>query len=158
MRSNDPYNKLVSAAQLEMIRLISGQFLIPLPSEDEISNGSGFFSQQVRGEIEHRQDIEVVAGAIECKTWMVPDGSQPHESTQNPRMTFEITAVYFVSFKIPGKHNKTDVKAFFSRTAPFAVWPYFRAHVAMIAAESGARLHPLPMLSILPSERPVDSN
>ena len=44
-----------------------------------------------------------------------------------------------------GEGERDSVKTFFERMAPLACWPYFRSHVANVAAEAGISIPVVPI-------------
>ena len=62
----------------------------------------------------------------------------------------KVTAKYFVSYQVSGGCDQDTADMFLDRVARLAAYPYFRALVGSLLAQSGAQMPPLPIMSFQP--------
>ena len=101
-------------------------------------------------------DDGLMLGKVRCRLW-VPVGAQnegPNSEDQEKDVVeaaniLECEANFVVAFKLEHPVSNVDATRFFESTAGFAVWPYFRSHIASMAAQSRVNLAPLPLKTLL---------
>lgn len=138
----DDYTKAVERASLERISLRENAFRVSADYRKHLKDADRFIDQTV-----HSPHFEkgLLIGTIECRVWMRKNGDKAEEGAELEGSIFSIESRYVVVFKVPGEHSAETVEAFFDRVGPFSVWPYFRTHVAHIAAEAGIDVPILPI-------------
>lgn len=145
------YARVVEDATLENIRLVSSSFKISPKFREDDHEVKRFIDQEVKG-VDFDQAAGALVGMVRCRCWM---GSDPKTGTGSTEVSSEtdpqkaslltINAQYVLLFKISGEHGSDSIATFFHRVGPISVWPYFRAHVAAIAAEGNVDIPVLPI-------------
>jgi hypothetical protein len=149
------YQETVDQASLERISLRSSAFQLRLDEYRQNEKDAARFIDQEVSEPHFDEESKVLVGTVDCRVWMgKPDQSGRDKEELFAESFFSVEASYAVIFRIPGDHSVETLHAFFIRMAPFSVWPYFRAHVAAIAAEANLRIPIIPIKKLF---RPVAS-
>jgi uncharacterized protein YndB with AHSA1/START domain len=71
-------------------------------------------------------------------------------SRRRRRRVLHVSARYFVSYRVEGGCDQRLAEMFMDRVGKLAAYPYFRALVASLAAQAGAQVPTLPILSFRP--------
>lgn len=141
---------LVDSASLENVSLIESSFNSVVAihtrrrdgvdrSVDAVVDESNVAKERLIGEVECSVHVMRKAGNLTG----VPGGPA------TGAVVFSLGAVYAVAFQISGRHDKETIDGFFGRMAPFTVWPYFRAHVAITAAAADVEVPILPLRKLV---------
>ncbi|MEQ1707488.1 MAG: hypothetical protein ABL864_04070 [Terricaulis sp.] len=147
--ASDAYNKVVERASLENIVLTSSSFNVSHEFHAEEENADRFIDQMA-SRPHFDEHSKLLMGEVRCRVWMNKATDSVRDGEKTPGQVFgdsifSIEAKYGVVFKMPGEHNRDTLDTFFERMAPFSTWPYFRGHVAQVAAESGIDFPILPI-------------
>lgn len=145
---SDAYNNVVEHASLENILLTSSVFDLRHDFYDEEESIDRFIDQATSAPHFDEQS-RFLMGSVQCRVWMnkqadnISERRLPEEAFADSILS--VTATYSLIFAVPGEHDSETLSTFFRRMAPFSVWPYFRVHVAQVAAESGIKIPILPI-------------
>ncbi len=71
-------------------------------------------------------------------------------SRRRRKRVLHVSAKYFLSYRIEGGCDQRTAELFMDRVGKLAAYPYFRALVASLAAQAGAQVPTLPILSFQP--------
>lgn len=170
MKNADEYGKVVADAQLKAIRLISSSFHVTPAFRAQAKNLRRSIRQDVKGS-HYDEAAGTLIGTVSCECWMGPkqeDASKdvapppapkdvaPLPAPESDRQ-FSVQAEYVILFELSTQHDTDIAEAFFSRIAPISVWPYFRVHVASMAAEGGVNIPVLPIKKLLHRVKSADN-
>lgn len=131
------YASIATKARLESVKLVHSSFdLAPAQSEEEtlrLQIATRWIDES------YEQELGRIGGICEWAFLGV------REQETEPRM--RIVARYGVQYSRVGE--EPDVASAFLRdVGRMAVYPYFRAHVAVLASEAAMMLPPLPSINI----------
>lgn len=71
-------------------------------------------------------------------------------SRRRRKRVLHVSAKYFISYRVEGGCDQRMAELFMDRVGKLAAYPYFRALVASLAAQAGAQVPTLPILSFKP--------
>jgi hypothetical protein len=147
------YNEAVKEAKLLDIRLTESSWTFDLSMLGDMQQLKKYTDQSIAGEPHYSPDSGRLIGEVLCNLLIKPseasgDPGADTQSTTGQNAVF-CKAAYIVVFDVPKTFTSDDAKKFFESTAKFAVWPYFRSHVANLAAQSRLELPPLPLTTLL---------
>lgn len=71
-------------------------------------------------------------------------------SRRKRRRVINVSARYFVSYRVEGGCDLRMAELFMDRVGKLAAYPYFRALVASLVAQAGAQVPTLPILTFQP--------
>lgn len=134
------YNALVGRATLTNIRLTEAKFDI---KPEALATQPDAWRKDVRAE-----PVEVFADAETGRLY----GSFLFELTCRHRRKNVMTcsARYLVSYRVHGGCEPEIGELFVERVGKVVVYPYFRATVAQLTAQSAVQMPPLPIISLAP--------
>lgn len=150
---DEKYNGVIDRARLMEVVLTSSEFSVSHNFADEKEASDKFIDEDVM-DLHYDPAEEMVFGYVQCRVWMnrasdnAPE-TKPSLEEAIDKSVFSVQATYFVAVNVEGTHDEGDVKAFFERTGPFVAWPYFRAHVAQLAAAANYEIPILPIKRVL---------
>jgi hypothetical protein len=151
--SKNEYNEAVARAELIDLRLIGSSWSIDLSLLDEIEQLEKQIDQAIVGDPHFDKENGMLMGQVMCQLSIPSNGaekgSENDESEEELDKVVACNATYVVVFRVPQTLSINDATKFFASTSSFAVWPYFRTHVANLAAESRIELPPLPLKTLL---------
>ncbi len=149
---NGGFNNAVQQASLLNLVMTQSSFEVTHELHEHKVAAPKFITQTVLGS-PVLDDDAVLMGSVRCRVWMnkADDVAEPKPEGDDAfdRGIFKIEALYGVLFKLPGEFDEQTLDTFFNRMAPLATWPYFRTHVAHIAAEAGLDIPILPIKKLL---------
>jgi hypothetical protein len=140
-RARDEYNAVVASAQLgdiKMIRLkfdIKPKFFQVIVQDDPTPTPSSQFDSKFEN-LSYNPDDGFLGAQIFWSARMMQGRSK----------LFSIDALYVITYEDVAKVGEEHAFAFIKRVGKFATYPYYRALVSRISAESGLNLPPLPVL------------
>ncbi|MCB2114450.1 MAG: hypothetical protein R3C42_05975 [Parvularculaceae bacterium] len=138
-RDLDPveYNRLIDAAELQDIRLVSSNFFVE-PEYYDPNNAENrvFGIEDSITEPEFDDESNALFAAFEFIVKV-----QIEE-----KLLLSCTASYVVGFRIEGQFDLDLMKYFARRIGRNATYPYFRDHAAQLSWASGAQLPILPIM------------
>jgi hypothetical protein len=134
------YNALVGRATLTNIRLTEAKFDI---RPDALSTEPDTWRKEIRAE-----PVEVFADAETGKLY----GSFLFEliCRHRRKKVMSCSARYLVSYRVHGGCEPAIGELFVERVGKVVVYPYFRATVAQLTAQSAVQMPPLPIISLAP--------
>ncbi len=145
--SKDTYNEAVKEAKLLDIRLTESKWAFDLSMLREMDELQKFTNQSILEAPHFSPETGRLVGKVLCRLLITanlavdePDASQA---------ALDCESSYVVAFEVPKAFTSHNANQFFESTAKFAVWPYFRSHVANLAAQSRLELPPLPLTTLL---------
>lgn len=135
---SEAYASIAAKARLEALKLVYSEFdLRPEHAQGEplsLEVGTHWVEQ------EYRADAEAVVGVCE---WLFR-GTRDDEARN---AMFVVKARYLVHYSRVEEEEGAAI-AFLTDVGRMAVYPYFRAHVAMVTGAGGLVLPPLPTINI----------
>ncbi len=135
---SEAYASIAAKARLEALKLVYSEFdLKPEHAQGEplsLEIGTHWVEQ------EHRADEGAVVGVCE---WLFR-GTRDNEARE---AMFVVKARYLVHYSRVDADEGAAI-AFLTDVGRMAVYPYFRAHVAMVTGAGGLVLPPLPTINI----------
>jgi len=151
--SKESYNEAVKEAKLLDIRLTESNWEFDLSMLKQIDQLQKFTDQSISDTPHFSSEDGRLFGKVLCSLLITPnsetDGSDPDAQTEASQAAVSCEATYVVAFDVPKTFTSDDATKFFESTAKFAVWPYFRSHVANLAAQSRLELPPLPLKTLM---------
>ena len=151
MSQSEAYSKAVEQSALENVVLVSSSFEMDprvLTDNDQLER---YIDQRVTN-IEFDDQSQLLFGTVECRVWACLSGvenKRENEEAPSVPKLLALEAKYMVIFKILGEHDREVIDMFFRKMGPFTTWPYFRVHVAGVAAEAHIDLPVLPIKKLL---------
>lgn len=139
---SDPaaYNRLVSHAKVQSIRLINSRYdLKPSALAGSREDWSYNVSYQL---LDWHCDNEA----------LMLSGTWEYTATcmQGRRKLLTVTAKYLVTYRLSAISDEAAGLSFMERVGKFAAYPYFRSTFAILTQQSAILLHPLPVISEQP--------
>ena len=135
---SEAYASIATKARLEVLKLVHSEFdLRPEHAQGEplsLEIGTHWVEQ------EHRADAEGVVGVCEWLFRGTRDDDK-HEAM------FTVRARYLVHYSRVEADEGVAI-AFLTDVGRMAIYPYFRAHVAVVTGAGGLVLPPLPTINI----------
>jgi len=151
--SKESYNQAVKEAKLLDIRLTESNWEFDLSKLREIGQLQKFTNQSILDAPHFSPENGQLLGKVVCNLLITPntatDEPDVEAQTETSQAAVFCEATYIVAFDVPKTFTSDDAAKFFESTAKFAVWPYFRSHVANLAAQSRLELPPLPLTTLL---------
>jgi hypothetical protein len=151
--SKTEYNEAVAQAELIDLRLIASSWSIDLSLLDEIDRLEKRIDQSIVGEPHFDAENGMLMGQVTCKLFIpvhgTPEESDNEGASEESNSVVACNSTYVVVFRVPETLSLGDARRFFASTSSFAVWPYFRTHVANLASQSRVELPPLPLKTLL---------
>lgn len=155
-KEND--NDAVSAAKLLDLRLAESNWTFDLSQLQRLDELQKFTHQSIADEPYFSPENGQLIGKVLCFLVIATDSSvlESEGGLEDAASQAAIIcqANYIVAFDVPKNFSIGDARAFFESTAKFAVWPYFRSHVATLAAQSRLELPPLPLTTLVQRVKP----
>jgi hypothetical protein len=153
IETKSEYNEAVNQAELVDLRLVKTSWVVDLSLLDDIEELDKRIDQSLSGLPHFDSETGLLMGQVTCQLWM-PNKMDAEDSgiqEGEPEMANVVAceASYVVAFRVPQTLASTDAHRFFASTSGFAVWPYFRSHIANLAAQSRIELPPLPLKTLL---------
>ena len=146
------YNEAVKEAKLLDIRLTESNWTFDLSMLGDMHQLKKYTDQSIAGEPHFSPDSGRLIGKVLCNLLITPSeaSDDPEANTQSATGQNAVfcKAEYIVVFDVPKSFTSDDATKFFESTAKFAVWPYFRSHVASLAAQARLELPPLPLTTV----------
>lgn len=144
------YNEAVKQATLLGIMLTSSSFDVTNDFRDEHEQSDKYIDQTIVGSPDFDAEEGLLIGMVRCRVWMISAAQREELKDAQPDEVFAssffaVEAIYDVIFKVSGEHETSTLEAFFEKMAPFAVWPYFRSHLATVSAEAALNVPILPI-------------
>jgi hypothetical protein len=134
------YNRLVSHAKVQTIRLINSRYDVKPAALAESPNDWDYnVSYQL---LDWHCDNEAL---ILSGTW-----GYIATCTKGRRKLLTVTAKYLVAYRLSAICDPDAGRSFLERVGKFAAYPYFRNTFAGFTQQSGIVLHPLPVISEQP--------
>ncbi|MGX5850833.1 hypothetical protein ACWGTO_27520 [Mesorhizobium sp. PL10] len=140
-RAREDYDAVVASAQLgdiKMIRLkfdIKPKFFQVMVLENPEPVPSSQFDHRFEN-LSYNPDEGFLGGQIFWSARMMQGRSK----------LFSIDALYVITYEEVARVEEVHAFAFLKRVGRFATYPYYRALVSRLSAESGLNLPPLPVL------------
>lgn len=151
--SKDTYNEAVKEAKLLDIRLTESKWAFDLSMLREMDKLQKFTNQSILEAPHFSPETGRLVGKVLCRLLITANSAvdEPDANTQTDasQAALDCESSYVVAFEVPKAFTSHNANQFFESTAKFAVWPYFRSHVANLAAQSRLELPPLPLTTLL---------
>lgn len=151
--SKESYNQAVKEAKLLDIRLTESNWEFDLSRLQEIDQLQKFTGQSILDEPYFSPEEGRLVGKVVCNLLItlnpMTEGTDVDAQSEESQAVVDCHATYVVAFEVPKTVTPENAVTFFESTAKFAVWPYFRSHVANLAAQSRLELPPLPLKTLL---------
>lgn len=129
------YNATVASAALRDIKLVQSEFFLDPEGLSDPSTWDLNRSCEIDNSYYDADNKFLIA-------WV--DASAT--GTKDEKDVVSLKCRYVVFYKVDGQPDELVVTHFAKRVARFAVYPYFRAHFAGIAAQAGLHIPPLPII------------
>lgn len=134
------YNRLVSMARLQNIRLIDTRYdMKPTALQGERDAWSYRVSSRLIDWDCNNDDL-LLSG-----TWDF-NASCVYQKKQ----ILKLSSKFLVTYRLSDVCDPEAGREFFERVGKFSAYPYFRSTFAMLTQQSGIVLHPLPVMSEQP--------
>lgn len=131
------YNRLVSHAKLQAIRLINTRYdMKPAALSDDREDWAYRVSNKL---IDWHCDND---NLLLSGTWEYTASCQ-----SGRKQMLKIVAKFMVTYRLSAICDEQAGQEFFERVGKFAAYPYFRTTFATLTQQSGITLHPLPIIS-----------
>jgi preprotein translocase subunit SecB len=133
----EKHNRLVDAAELEDIKLVSSSFSIE----------PDYFNEQLASEFTFKIDAEMGEPTFDADARrLFASFEYTVAVSHNETTVLRCTAAYLVIFLIDGEHDEQLMQYFAKRVGRNASYPYFREYSAAQSWASGANLPILPIM------------
>lgn len=155
--SDVSYARVVKKALLEDVLLSASSFKASIEYKANPAGVQRLLNSSVKN---WHYEAGLLIGEVQCNVWInradakETDSGAIDTAIEEPNLDkclFSVETLYTVVFKVPGEHRQETIKAFFDRMAPFAVWPYFRTHVATLASAAQMDVPVLPIKKLFQS-------
>lgn len=139
------YNYVAERTKLLGLHLISSDFKIT----------PEFYSD--RDNVRLAIETEIVGNSLDNETGILVTMFEfTMRGKVKNRVAVKCGGQFVTAYRTPADAESAAAEAFCAKVGLFAAFPYFRAHVAQMAASANADLPPLPMLSSIPHKAKGD--